>query len=124
MPLHVDGLEDAWGCFYQKCMWTSDKTREDVQALLCLSLDSVLLTALVFFSNGGVAVRDLGAGADQLEELADPGPSTAGPAHTLAGVGEVAAAAPVGCCVHLLVLTAAGKWLAGEASPACLGKEQ
>lgn len=75
MPLHVDGLEDAWGCFYQKCVWTSDKTCEDAQALLCLSPDSVLLTALVFFSNGGVAVRDLGAGADQLEDLADPGPS-------------------------------------------------
>lgn len=48
----------------------------------------------------------------------------AGPAHALAGVGEVAATAPAGCCVHLLVLTAAGKWLAGEASPACLGQEQ
>lgn len=53
------------------------------------------------------------------EEPADPGPSTAGPAQALDSVGEVAATAPVGCCVHLLVLTAAGKsgWLGRQVLP-------
>ena len=55
----------------KKSMWLSDRTREDAEGLLCLFSESVLLTALVLFSNGGVAVRELGggAGADQLEEL-------------------------------------------------------
>lgn len=85
--------------------------------------ESVLLAALVFFSNGGVAVRELGggAGADELGELADPAQAQLGQHGLQLGWGNGCHGSWWLLCAYSGTHCCWEKWLAGEASPACLG---